>query len=301
VIRLEFGPADLAGLRFVHSPMVEVMAAILGGRPAGGLLGAVTANPRVYVPDFLTPVLPVPRPSLRDELRVIAATPLDRVAAEVARTWPGPGGPPDLARFGHDPAQCLLVLVREIQAYFHQTVEPFWGRLRALVDTEIAHRSRVVAEQGPRALLHHLHPKIGWDGAAILLDYTGKSGDWSLDGHPLTLMPSGFAGSSVYAVAEAPTDRALWYAPRGYGGALTAPHPPQPAAALAALLGPTRAAVLTLLATPHSTGEVAATLGLAPATASHHLTTLRDTGLVAAERIGRRLRYSRTRLGDQLA
>jgi DNA-binding transcriptional ArsR family regulator len=51
---------------------------------------------------------------------------------------------------------------------------------------------------------------------------------------------------------------------------------------------------------PASTGEVAAALALAPATASHHLTTLRDGGLVAAERSGRLLRYRRTGLGEQL-
>jgi DNA-binding transcriptional ArsR family regulator len=59
--------------------------------------------------------------------------------------------------------------------------------------------------------------------------------------------------------------------------------------------------VLTLLAVPSSTGEVAAALHLAPATASHHLTTLRDAGLVVGERLGRRLRYLRTALGEQLA
>ncbi|WP_182908488.1 helix-turn-helix transcriptional regulator [Microbispora sp. H13382] len=72
-------------------------------------------------------------------------------------------------------------------------------------------------------------------------------------------------------------------------------------AALAALLGSTRAAMLALLAEPSSMGEVAAALRLAPATASHHLTTLRDAGLVSGEREGRRLRYRRTGLGEQLA
>jgi DNA-binding transcriptional ArsR family regulator len=70
---------------------------------------------------------------------------------------------------------------------------------------------------------------------------------------------------------------------------------------LSALLGPTRAAVLSLLAAPHSTGQVATTLGLAPATASHHLTTLRDAGLIAAARSGRRVLYERTSLGDRLS
>nr|BFE72548.1 hypothetical protein GCM10020092_058490 [Actinoplanes digitatis] len=86
----------------------------------------------------------------------------------------------------------------------------------------------------------------------------------------------------------------------GHGALWESPARAEPTAALAALLGPTRAAVLTLLDVPHSTGEVASALGLAAATASHHLTTLRDAGLVASSRTGRRLRYLRTGLGEQL-
>ncbi|MET0417346.1 MAG: helix-turn-helix domain-containing protein [Actinoplanes sp.] len=63
---------------------------------------------------------------------------------------------------------------------------------------------------------------------------------------------------------------------------------------------PARAAVLILLAAPHSTGDVAAQLGVATGTASHHLTTLRNAGLATADRAGQRLLYQRTPLGDQL-
>ncbi|GAA3287477.1 hypothetical protein GCM10020218_051070 [Dactylosporangium vinaceum] len=42
-------------------------------------------------------------------------------------------------------------------------------------------------------------------------------------------------------------------------------------------------------------------LGLAPATASHHLTALRDAGLIVAARSGRRLNYRHTDLGERLS
>ncbi|MFF4877872.1 ArsR/SmtB family transcription factor [Micromonospora sp. NPDC000668] len=61
-----------------------------------------------------------------------------------------------------------------------------------------------------------------------------------------------------------------------------------------------RVGTLSLLDTPLSTGELAAMLGLAPATASHHLTTLRDNGLIAGVRRGRTVCYARTVLGGQL-
>lgn len=317
VIRIEFAPADLAGLRFAHSPMAEVVASgfalsqpqrhwmysswrdSVRPRLAGvDAFLAVLRGPTCYVPDFLTPVPATARPSLDDELRTIAETPLDRVAAEVAAGWSGHRAPPEITRFETDPAAALAELIAQVRRYFRLAIAPIWPRLRTIAEGEIAHRALAAAERGPRALLAGLHPKLRWDGSALLLGYA-KRQDWAHDGSPLALMPAAFAGPMVYAMTGAPGGRALWYPPRGYASIWSSPAPPS--AALAALLGPTRAAVLTLLAVPSSTGEVAEALRLAPATASHHLTTLRDAGLVVGQRTGRRLRYLRTTLGNQLA
>lgn len=321
MIRIDFTPADLARLRFAHSPMAEVVASsrVLSQQAAFGAYSswrarvrrqlpragletfeAAVSGPTGYVPDFLTPVPATGRPSLADELQVVAATPADRVAREIAAAWAGHQAPPQIARFGTDPAGGLSDLVGQIRSYFALAVAPLWPRLRAVAQGEITHRALAAAERGPRALLADLHPLLDWDGAELQLAYP-KNGQWALDGHPLALLPTGFAGQKVYSMPASPTGRALWYAPQGYARLWDQPPPPGPARALAALLGPTRAAVLTLLAVPCSTGEVAAALDLAPATASHHLTTLRDAGLVAGERAGRRLRYLRTSLGEQLS
>jgi hypothetical protein len=315
VIRLEFTAADLAALRFAHSPMVEVVASTFALRdPSAWMVAswrsrvslapyptfrAVVSGPLGYAPDFLTPVPVAPRPSLNDELRIIAATPLDQVAAEVLAGWAGRRLPPAIAVFGTDPARGLARLIREIRQYFATAIAPVWPRLRAAAETEIAARARAATSSGPRSMIDDLHPKLGWDGSALLLRYADKHAEWSLGGHRLTLLPTGFAGAQVYSLAESPIGRAVWYAPRGVG-AIWSGSSPAPGAALGALLGPTRAAVLMLLGSPRSTGEVAASLGLAAATASHHLTTLRDAGLVAADRVGRRMQYARTPIGDQL-
>ncbi|GLW30363.1 winged helix-turn-helix domain-containing protein [Actinoplanes regularis] len=316
MIAWEFGAADLAGLRFAHSPMAELVASAfalragpapwirpgwrarvstaLGGWPT---LRAVLFGPRGYAPDFLTPVPSVARPRLADELAVLAATPADRVAEQVRAGW-GAVAPAEVERFVTDPRGALAALITEIRAYHQVAIVPLWPRLRAVADAEIAARVRAAAERSPRALLDGLHPRLDWDGSALLLKYPDKTDEWPGEGQSLTLLPTGFAGPQVYALTGSPTGRSLWYAPRGYGNIWDAER--EPDAALSALLGPTRAAVLTLLAAPASTGDVADRLGLAAATASHHLTTLRDTGLVAAERSGRRLLYQRTHLGDQL-
>jgi hypothetical protein len=320
VIEWEFGPADLGRLRFAHSPMAEIVAsafALRGGSdawlqaswrsrvapllPSWPMFRAVLLGPRGYAPDFLTPGPRTSRPTLADELADVADAPLDQVAEQVLAGWAGHDAPPEIDLFARDPRAARAALLAEIETYFAVAIRPLWPRLRAAAEAEIATRARAAAEHGARMLVESLHPKLYWNGSALLLRYPDKHGRWSLRGNDLTLLPTGFAGTEVYAMPDSPAGRTLWYAPRGFGnlwirGGRTAVGRP-----LSALLGPTRAAVLTLLAAPHSTGEVAARLGLATGTASHHLTTLRDAGLAAAERDGRRLLYQRTRLGDQLA
>ncbi|MDR6317062.1 ArsR/SmtB family transcription factor [Actinoplanes couchii] len=228
---------------------------------------------------------------------MVAASPLDQVAAEVTAAWAGHDAPPEAIVFGHDLRAGLSLPVTEIREYFAAVVVLRWPRLRAPAETEIAGRARAAVGHGARAMLDGLHPELAWTGSALELRYPHQHGRWSLDGHHLTLLPTGFAGAEVYALPDAPTGRTLWYAPRGHG-MLRLPGAPQPSSA--ALLGSSRAAVLALVEAPYSTGEVAHRLNLSTGTASHHLTMLRDAGLVVAVRDGRRLLYQRRPLGDQL-
>lgn len=317
MIEWEFGTADLAGLRFAHSPMAETVASAIAlrrggdgwprqswrGRVAPALpslrtFGAVLFAPRFSAPDFLTPPPRTARPRLDDELAEVAATPLDQVTEQVLAGWEGHAPPPEIERFAHDPGAALAVLLAEVRSYHALAVAPLWTRLRAAADAEIAARARLSAESGARSMIGGLHPMVGWDGSALLLNYPHKRGSWQLGGHHLTLMPTGFAGSQIFAMPHSPAGRTLWYAPRGHGTLWSPPRTPE---SLSALLGPTRGAVLALVEVPHSTGDVAHRLGLAAATASHHLTTLRAAGLVVGVRSGRRLLYQRTSLGDDLA
>src|SRR5687767_11326531 len=108
MIRLAFAPADLAAVRFAHSPMAEVIASSVAltkpeqywmyaswraqVRPVLATARletflAVVARPRHWVPDFLSPVPATARPLLREELAMIAETPLDQVASEIGYAW----------------------------------------------------------------------------------------------------------------------------------------------------------------------------------------------------------------------
>jgi DNA-binding transcriptional ArsR family regulator len=71
-------------------------------------------------------------------------------------------------------------------------------------------------------------------------------------------------------------------------------------AALGALLGSARAAVLTLLGTPMSTSQLVGVTGQALGSVGRHLRVLLDAGLVERRRAGRSVLYSRTPAGEVL-
>ena len=92
-------------------------------------------------------------------------------------------------------------------------------------------------------------------------------------------------------------------------GQLSWPRPPQrPApgeqvtgeAALAALIGRTRATVLREIAAGCSTTVLATRCGISLAAASQHATVLRNAGLIATRREGSAVRHTLTALGEEL-
>jgi DNA-binding transcriptional ArsR family regulator len=63
---------------------------------------------------------------------------------------------------------------------------------------------------------------------------------------------------------------------------------------LIALVGRTRAALLTILGLPRTTTQLASQLALSPPAVSQHLKVLKDAGLVTGRRRGRMVLYQRT-------
>jgi DNA-binding transcriptional ArsR family regulator len=67
-----------------------------------------------------------------------------------------------------------------------------------------------------------------------------------------------------------------------------------------ALLGRTRAGVLHSVRAPSTTGEIARRLLVSAATASEHMTVLRDAGLVTSQRYANSVLHALTPLGSAL-
>jgi DNA-binding transcriptional ArsR family regulator len=91
----------------------------------------------------------------------------------------------------------------------------------------------------------------------------------------------------------------LIYPAGGIGTLWETESTPAPAA-LAALIGQTRARLLIALADPRSTTALAQRLAITPGAVSQQLTILLDSGLVARSRTGRTVLYRRTPTADAL-
>ena len=112
-------------------------------------------------------------------------------------------------------------------------------------------------------------------------------------------MPTVMTWPGVRKMIE-PYQPMLAYPARGIGTLWETGAPPSPHA-LAALIGRTRAAMLTALAEPCSTTALARRLSITPGAVSQHLSVLLDAGMVTRSRVGRSVLYRRTRSGDTLA
>jgi DNA-binding transcriptional ArsR family regulator len=317
VVRFVFAVEDLARTRFAISPMWELVRSLvalrdpstaalhvpwlrsLSGRLAGIPLEPAVAliPPRGYAPDFLTPPPAGPLGDVQADLAALRRTPVAQIRhdmelfrsehprSRVARAW--------LA----DPRGEVSRLAETMEAYWEQAVAPAWPRIRAFLEGDIAHRALRLAERGPAALLSDLHPAVAW--ADDHLDVTsGHRATIALEGRGLLLMPSAFTWAGPAVIDLPPWQPTLVYPARGI--ATLWDEGGRAPAALARLLGATRAAVLFSLDAPRSTTELARRLSISAAGTSHHLIALRDAGLVTGRRDGRAMLYVRTATADAL-
>lgn len=316
MLRIGFDLDDLARTRFAISPAWELVHSLTALRDPSlaalhvpwlrsldGRLGGLDVRrvialvPDGYSPDFLTPPPSGPIGDIRAELAAIRATPAREVRREMA-----------IFRRVHrayrladpwleHPRRELGRLCDVLEGFWEVAVEPVWPRVRALLEADVAHRARRLAERGPEALFADLHHDLTWHGRHldVALRYDGEI---ELGGRGLLLMPSAFAWRRPWAITLAPWQPTVVYPARGVA-TLWEDEPPAPGG-LAAVVGATRASMLAALAAPASTTELARRLGVTPGAVSQHLGALRSAGLVTSRREGRSVLYVRTPTADAL-
>jgi hypothetical protein len=216
-----------------------------------------------------------------------------------------PGWAGDLA--DGDP-QTLDRLTHAVRLYDERAVGPYWAEIRASLEADRAIRAQIMAANGVEGLLASVSPRVRWDPPVLhwyahdIRPHVPR--DIFLGGRGLVLSPSLFVRDEgalrfedpdapvdlAYPLLQGPaSDRAWCPKKRGAGNA-----------ALAALVGPTRAAVLQALATGYTTSQFARQLGISPASASEHTTVLRSAGLVASVRHRNTVQHTLTALGYAL-
>jgi DNA-binding transcriptional ArsR family regulator len=314
---LRFDARDLVRCRFALSPMHETIAAIrvLGHaerqpyylpwlRLVAGDLGRLDLRPLLaltgplsYNPDFLQPPPGGPLTSFDDELELVAATPPGQVRAEVDRCLAvsAPPAPPELLG---DPVAVRDLLAERLGQAWQVLVEPWWPRLRELLQADITYRARRFADGGMAAVLGDLHPRVRWQDNTTLQIQLSVQGDHQLGGAGLVLLPGAFDWPGVGLIIDPPWQPTLNYPARGIAGLWQAPGDDRD---LGRLLGSTRARLLLALAEPASTTGLAARCQLPASTVSEHLSVLRAAGLVATSRNGRHLLHRQTPLGIALS
>jgi DNA-binding transcriptional ArsR family regulator len=196
-----------------------------------------------------------------------------------------------------DPAAARDLLADQLQAAWDRLVAPFWPRIRALLDADVAYRSQQLTAGGLGPMLAAIDSRITWGDAAVVVD-DGIPAVADLAGRGLVLMPSAYVWPLVTTVTEEPWQPTVVYPARGIAGLWQRPAPPPDT--LIRLLGRTRALLLHSLDQPASTTALAGLHGLSLSGTSQHLVALRDAGLLAGVRHRHEIRYARTRLGTEL-
>jgi Family of unknown function (DUF5937)/Helix-turn-helix domain len=317
VITFRIGRDDLLECRFAISPLLETCAAVRTlAHPAGHALhlpwlrvartrlAALDLGPLLalmpeggYMPDFLTPPPTGPLAGIEEELARVRATPPTIVRRELRWSVQGREVSVAVVEMLAAPAEARDRLADLLAACFTHLVAPYWDRLGDLLDGDIRYRARRLGTGGLAALIDDLHPQVRYADGNVLI---AKSPDAvrRVKESGLLLVPSAFTWPTVRVAYDPPWQPTIVYPARGTG-ALWEPRIADDAA-LARLLGRTRARLLAELAEPATTTELAQRHRMAAGGLSAHLTALRDAGLVSGERHGRHVRYERTPLGHAL-
>ncbi|MEU1071747.1 MULTISPECIES: helix-turn-helix domain-containing protein [unclassified Streptomyces] len=324
MIEFRFGVGDLASTSFAYSPFQEAVFSLWGWADVSRFphqrpwlrrlrpvferqdteLFAALIAPHGFIPDFLTPRPERVRPSFAEQSAQLRRTPLELIGPDFRRTF-GPGAelPPVIRRGLADPAALLERIASAFDRYWEQCLAPdWWPRARAVLEADLAHQSRVLAEQGAAGLFRDLDKRLSWRAGVLRLRHpvpdTWPAADIQVAGRGMVLMPTTFVRGAITTV-DTTLPPVLNYPAHGRGTLGEAP-PPVSDRALVRLLGPARARLLTLLAEPATTTELARRLEVTPGAVSQHLSVLYDAGLLHRARRGRGVEYARTALGDEL-
>jgi DNA-binding transcriptional ArsR family regulator len=328
VVAIDFDAAALGRIRMAMSPAFEAVSwlsatttgwvhPVLGDLGAEGryalrypdvrTLALLVSGYPMYMPDFLTPKPIVGRPAeiLRDQIDAVAEAPLEIVLENLDYAATSGIRVPRQIRRAAEDGTLPRIAANGLAQFWRSAMAPRWPELRHVLERDLAHRGRMLADSGIARVLRTLHTRLQWDGATLRIGLPIEQESWAAHDE-LVLAPSVLAWPHLFAQVAEPTNAVVLYPAAGLG---TVAGPTANALggrgearghALDELLGESRAAVLLDLDLPRTTAQLSVRRQLAPATVSYHLGALVNAGLVIRKREGRRVLYGRSAYGDLL-
>jgi DNA-binding transcriptional ArsR family regulator len=276
-------PLQLGWLRRTEEARARLDMATLNG----------LIDERMWTPDFLNPRPSSPLTRLDDELAVLLATPAAVFRADLVAVH---GRVPEV--FAGSTTAALRRIVRALGQLWETCLEPYWPRMRAVLEADVVHRGRQIAQTGVAGMLNGLSSRIDYDHGVVSVRLaTALDREQAIDGNGLTLVPTMFTRRASAPVGDGPP--MILYSARGQG-ALWENEPVANPAALAAVLGETRASLLSALGDPASSTELGVRFGVTASAVNQHLRALRDAGLLVSTRYGHSVLYLRSELGSAL-
>ncbi|MFJ2766714.1 ArsR/SmtB family transcription factor [Streptomyces sp. NPDC087300] len=178
--------------------------------------------------------------------------------------------------------------------YYACAIRPHWEEIRSSVESDRLLRARSFLDGGIHGHLRSYAPFMRWEPP--VLHVPGDAGrDLYLDGRGLLLVPSHFCGGRAYLRCGPGRPAVLIHpAAQSTPGAAAANR------ALARVLGSTRAAILVAAGTATTSGELGRCAGVSAPAVSHHLSALRNCGLLRSFRHGSVVLHVRTPTGSSL-
>lgn len=313
MLRYVLNENDVAAVRFGISPLSELGLSLRAVRDPSrfplqlpwvartetaraGLDHDVLAaliDDRLWTPDFLNPRPESPLTRLDDELEALLETPAEVFRRDLEAVH---GAVPAVFAGSHRAA--LRRIVAALDELWESSFAPYWPRMRAVLEADVVHRGRQIAQSGVATMLNGLTSTVEFaDGVLAVRLRHPIERTRAVGGSGLTLVPTMFTRRASAPVGDGPP--MLMYPARGQGALWEAEDVANPAA-VAAVLGETRARLLSALGDPASSTELGVRFGVTASAVNQHLRVLRDAGLVVSTRYGHSMLYLRSELGSSL-
>ena len=321
-VEFRLGSSDISAVRFGISPGHELVHAVrailrpqsaplhwgwfrgLPDKPPGESfrLLAVISGAEGYMPDFLT-ATPSGDMTPEEEAQRLREVPDERLRFDLEKMVLRSTGArqQEIRDLIAAPDRARGLIVEAWQEVWETLLAPVWPQMLRLLRADVAVRARRSSDAGLAEMAGTLHSTVTWADEIVRVRMSRHEEVVDCGGTGLVLVPSVMMNARGCAVlTERPAQPTIFYPAHGVSETW---HRDGADAldALTALLGAARARLVLELQQPLSTSECARLTDLAVSTASHHLTVLRDAGLIDSRRTGIRVLHTRTPLGEALA